>query len=933
MNIGTQNCQPDLLELFLSGDLDRTQELQLADHLESCDVCRRSLESSAAEPESWTEAGRLLKPTPFDWNPDAEPDNLLNPIPHQIRNVLDSLAPSDDPEMLGQLGGYEVSGVVGAGAMGVVLKASDKSLDRTVAIKVLSPHLATSGAARKRFAREAKAAAAVLHANVIAIHGVSNDQSMPHLVMPYVRGTSLQKRINDDGSLPVNEVLRISAQIAAGLAAAHAQGLVHRDIKPANILLEEGVERVAITDFGLARAVDDASLTRTGIIAGTPQYMSPEQSRGESVDQRSDLFSLGSVMYAMCVGRPPFRSETTYGVIQRINNDQPTPIREINPEVPAWLAQIIERLMSKEAGDRYESAQEVSDLLEQCLSHVQQPSTTPLPDSLAARTRPRGLFSGSGRKAWTMTVFAMLGLGLLGMFLWQETAPPDISGKWYGDGWGEVELKHQALGQYQGEYTDTFGDQPGTMEIEWSPEAGQFKGKWGEGKDRFGKISLSHSGDGISCAWTTSKNSGINPGLRELSASQWTRRPTANPSGISDSSEPVGPEKTDSRQQMLRGTGKVIALRSEESGQTVCAPTKGVVTKIADGLAEGTQVKKGETLFQIEPLAGEMDRQTEVHKAQLATLKAEEQAAKAEFEAYGQSVAGFTEAMGFAIAAAKAKVSSAKEKLHSKQSQVAAFRAKERQAKLNYQRQKSIRKKDLTTQNEVEQSKKEWDVAVADYESVQRDVNSLEHELNAKENEVKEKISVGQTKIDQAIAMHQIAQGRIASARKEISDLLMEQTKWERLLIIAPHDGSVLRLNVNASGGVVKEGDPLLTLGPEATRKAVELLIDGNEILLVRKGQKVRLEFEGWPSVSGDGYFGTVASVDVMASDFDKFRILVTPNENDGAEKWPADQSLRPGVRANGWVLGPFDKRSKLEIQKRAPEEPASQSPPSRLTN
>ena len=123
--------------------------------------------------------------------------------------------------------------------------------------------------------------------------------------MPYVRGTSLQQRLIDQGPLAVTEVLRIGSQTAAGLAAAHAQGLVHRDIKPANLLLEGRVERVAISDFGLARAVDDATLTRSGVIAGTPQYMSPEQARGESVDGRSDLFSLGSVMYAMCTSPTP----------------------------------------------------------------------------------------------------------------------------------------------------------------------------------------------------------------------------------------------------------------------------------------------------------------------------------------------------------------------------------------------------------------------------------------------------------------------------------------------------------------------------------------------------------------------------------------------------------------------------------------------------
>ena len=545
MKTETQNCQPELFEPFLSGDLNCDQEQKLIEHLATCPACCRLLERSAAKEDDWCEASRLLKPTIFDQHPSGQPIGqeepgsfeMANPTSLQIRSALDLLAPSEDPEMLGQLGGYEVSGVVGAGAMGVVLKASDKSLDRTVAIKVLSPHLACSGAARKRFAREAKAAAAVLHPNVIAIHGVSNDQSTPHLVMPYVRGTSLQKRINDEGSLPVTEVLRIGAQIAAGLAAAHAQGLVHRDIKPANILLEEGVERVAITDFGLARAVDDASLTRTGIIAGTPQYMSPEQSRGELVDQRSDLFSLGSVMYAMCVGRAPFRSETTYGVIQKINNDQPTAIREINSDVQDWLAQIIEKLMSKQAGNRFESAQEVSELLEQCLAHVQQTSTTPLPDSIAIGTRSN-FFSNWSLRTGIITTVAALGLGLLSLLLWQGTDPPDITGKWCGDDWGNVELKHQAHGQYTGVYTDTSGDQPGTLELKWSRIECRFNGTWREGKDRFGKVSLRHDGEQIFGAWTTNEEPNINSGRPKLADLQWNRPPTqtamVGPGDVSD---------------------------------------------------------------------------------------------------------------------------------------------------------------------------------------------------------------------------------------------------------------------------------------------------------------------------------------------------------------------------------------------------------------
>ena len=175
-----------------------------------------------------------------------------------------------------------------------------------------------------------------------------------------------------DGPLDLKQVLRIGIQTAQGLASAHAQGLVHRDVKPSNILLENGVERVKLTDFGLARAVDDASLTQSGVVAGTPQYMSPEQARGEPVDHRSDLFSLGSVLYFMCAAHAPFRASSTPAVLRRVSDELPRPIREINPDVPVWLAEIIERLHAKAPGDRYGSASELAELLEQVLAAVQR---------------------------------------------------------------------------------------------------------------------------------------------------------------------------------------------------------------------------------------------------------------------------------------------------------------------------------------------------------------------------------------------------------------------------------------------------------------------------------------------------------------------------------------------------------------------------------
>jgi serine/threonine protein kinase len=153
-----------------------------------------------------------------------------------------------------------------------------------------------------------------------------------------------------------------------------SQGLIHRDIKPANILLENGAERVKITDFGLACAAADSSLTQVGMVAGTPDYMAPEQARGERVDHRADLFSLGSVLYAMSTGGPPFRASTALGTLRRVSDESPRPIQELNLELPDWFVAIVDKLQAKSAEDRFQSAGEVAELLAQCLAHVQQPT-------------------------------------------------------------------------------------------------------------------------------------------------------------------------------------------------------------------------------------------------------------------------------------------------------------------------------------------------------------------------------------------------------------------------------------------------------------------------------------------------------------------------------------------------------------------------------
>ena len=284
---------------------------------------------------------------------------------------LGFLSPSSKPGSLGRLAHYEVHEVLGHGAFGIVLKAFDEKLHRMVAIKVMSPELAAASPPRKRFLREARATAAIRHENVVAVHAVE-EQPIPYLVMDFIPGTTLDRALHEHGPLDVPDVLRLGQQIACGLAAAHAQGLIHRDIKPANILLENGLAgRAKITDFGLARAADDSSLTQSGMIGGTPMYMSPEQATTGQIDQRSDLFSLGSVLYVMTSGRPPFRAATTLAVLKRVVEDTPRPIPDIIADVPSWLCAIISKLQSKKPDERFATASEVSDLLGKCLADLQ----------------------------------------------------------------------------------------------------------------------------------------------------------------------------------------------------------------------------------------------------------------------------------------------------------------------------------------------------------------------------------------------------------------------------------------------------------------------------------------------------------------------------------------------------------------------------------
>lgn len=367
----------------------------------------------------------------------AQPDSLLDrPLPESDAPLtfvpsgphdtapetsLDFLEPCQTPGRLGRLGEYEVLQVIGRGGMGIVFRAYDPKLNRVVAIKVIAPELSAIPMAVKRFLREARAAAAVSHDHVVTIHAIDDTHRPPFIVMECIDGKSLQDKLDRVGALELHEILRIGLQTAAGLAAAHKQGLVHRDIKPANILLENGVERVKLTDFGLARAVDDVRVTVTGQISGTPAYMSPEQAQGHAVNHRSDLFSLGSVLYALCAGRPPFRAETPLATLRRVADDDPRSLCEVNPGVPAWLESIIFKLLAKDPGERFQTAAEVSDLLAAHLAHLQDPAAVPQPPEVPARQRRQtvgpaiaGALSTPGKKPeWRTGLLAGLAIALV----------------------------------------------------------------------------------------------------------------------------------------------------------------------------------------------------------------------------------------------------------------------------------------------------------------------------------------------------------------------------------------------------------------------------------------------------------------------------------------------------------------------------------------
>ena len=280
---------------------------------------------------------------------EAFPPACLPELNELIRRLLN---PPNRSGSLGRLKNYEVLELIGTVAAGAVFRVTDLDLQRVVAIKAMLPRHGADARARARFISEGRAVAALAHENLIGIHGVGEAGGIPYLVMEYAEGGSLAQRLNEKGRLPPSEVVRIGLQAAAGLSAAHAAGLVHRDVKPANLLLETSTGRVKVADFGLAHRLDPAG-GQVGEVVGTPYFMSPEQAAGLFTDPRSDLFSLGCVLYLCCPGELPFPGESIETVLEQIFSVMPRPVRQVDPTLPDWLEEIIFGLLAKNPADRF----------------------------------------------------------------------------------------------------------------------------------------------------------------------------------------------------------------------------------------------------------------------------------------------------------------------------------------------------------------------------------------------------------------------------------------------------------------------------------------------------------------------------------------------------------------------------------------------------
>jgi Leucine-rich repeat (LRR) protein len=425
----------ELLRRFSLGELSRAEEEAVERHLLACEACVATLRSLEVQ-DSLSQAVRGQARLP-DISREEPPvaDELiarlkkLCPDPPETRNNcgevtsapesgapvvhqidLGFLAPAQGPGELGRLGPFRVLRALGAGGMGVVLEAEDPQLQRMVALKVMRPVLAADPGARLRFLREARAIAAIEHEHIVPIYQVGEENGLPYLAMPLLKGESLDQRLRREEKLSPAEVLRIGREMAEGLAAAHERGLIHRDIKPGNVWLEGGRGKVRLLDFGLVRPAGDGdNLTQSGAIIGTPGYMAPEQAEQGDVDARADLFSLGCVLYRMSTGRGPFHGPSLASMLRLVATVTPPAPAQQEPGVPAALSDLVMELLAKDPADRPATAAAVARRLGDIEAGARARADAPaLPLPAGPRSHAERQAAGPRRRRWALAAAGLL---------------------------------------------------------------------------------------------------------------------------------------------------------------------------------------------------------------------------------------------------------------------------------------------------------------------------------------------------------------------------------------------------------------------------------------------------------------------------------------------------------------------------------------------
>jgi urea transport system substrate-binding protein len=449
------NCPP-------AGDLQRLLHAQLSDaeaarlqaHLYECAICLQRWQNLQLE----TSAGQtppVLHPVEDTHHGESAPAASASAITWSSELMLEGsgserapapprppsaserprsftfLSPPQESGELGWLAHYRITGVLGEGGMGFVFDAFDTHLRRRVALKVLKPELAANLGFRERFLQEARAAAALPDEYIITIYQVGLENDVPFLAMKFLYGESLEQCLQRDRRLPSREVLRIGREIALGLSAAHDSGLIHRDIKPANLWLEtpppeqmpssiqrlscEQLYRVKILDFGLARPINDSRrLTATGLIVGTPQYLAPEQARGQALDHRCDLFSFGIVLYRMVTGHLPFDGSDTLAQLTALAVANPQPIEELAPETPTALRNLIHQLLARDPAQRPSTARAVAE----ALRALEKDDTMPLLLPVAQPEKPK--LPNWTRRSWFLASGLLSAALLGGLLSWRS---------------------------------------------------------------------------------------------------------------------------------------------------------------------------------------------------------------------------------------------------------------------------------------------------------------------------------------------------------------------------------------------------------------------------------------------------------------------------------------------------------------------------------